>query len=62
MLLLLLQKEVYVQVIRSTVRHICEGGNTVPHENIHIRKTNLIKTLEITAIYRRELLNYTKEL
>jgi len=29
---------------------IFEGGNTVPHENVHIRKTNLLKMLEITEI------------
>jgi len=29
---------------------IFEGGNTVPHENVYIRKTNLQKTLEITEI------------
>jgi len=33
-------------VIRSTARHIFEGGNTVPHENIYIPKINLQKTLE----------------
>ena len=34
----------------------------VPHENVYIRKTKLQKTLEITEIQRRELLNYTKQL
>jgi len=29
---------------------IFEGGNTVPHENVYIRKTNLIKSLEIMKI------------
>jgi len=29
---------------------IFEGGKTVPHENTYIRKTNQIKTLEITEI------------
>jgi len=29
---------------------IFEGSNTVPHENVYIRKTNLLKTLEITEI------------
>ena len=29
---------------------IFEGGNTVPHENLYIRKTNLLKTLEIAEI------------
>jgi len=29
---------------------IFEGGNTVPHENVYIRKINLQKTLEITEI------------
>jgi len=29
---------------------IFEGGNTVPHENVYIRKTNTLKTLEIAEI------------
>ena len=29
---------------------IFEGGNTVPHENVYIRKTNLLKRLEIAEI------------
>ena len=29
---------------------IFEGGNTAPHENVYIQKTNLQKPLEITAI------------
>ena len=29
---------------------IFEWGNTVPHENLYIRKTNLLKMLEITDI------------
>jgi len=29
---------------------ICEGCNTVPHENLYIRKPHLQKTLEITEI------------
>jgi len=41
---------------------ISEGGNTVLHENVYTRKINLQKSLEITEIQRRELLNYTKEL
>ena len=41
---------------------IFEGGNTVPHENLYIRKTNLLNTLEIAEIQQTELLKYTKEL
>jgi len=29
---------------------IFEGANTVPHENLCIRKTNLLKALEIAEI------------
>jgi len=29
---------------------VLEGGNTAPHENVYIRKTNLLKTLQITEI------------
>jgi len=29
---------------------IFEGDNMVPHENVYIRKTNLIKSLEIMKI------------
>jgi len=45
------KKGVYVQVIRSTARHIVDGGNTVPHETFYVRKTNLLKPLEIAIIY-----------
>jgi len=44
------KKGVYVQVIRSTADDIFEGGNTVPHENVYIRKINLLKALEIAEI------------
>jgi len=36
-----MKKGVYVQLIRSTADDIFEGGNTVPHKNVYIRKTNL---------------------
>ena len=39
-----------------------EDDNTAPYENVYIRKTNLQKTLQVTEIQLRELLNYTKEL
>jgi len=38
----------------------CQTLDTPLH--VYIRKTNLQKTLEITEISRRELLNYTKQL
>ena len=41
---------------------ITESGNMVLHENVYIWKINLQKTLEISEMQRRELLNYTKEL
>jgi len=45
--LLLLQKEVYVQVIRSQqVDDIFEGRNTIANENVCIRKINLQKRLK----------------
>jgi len=43
-----------------TGNHI--NSNTVLHENVYIRKINLQKTIEITEISRREILNNTKEL
>ena len=41
---------------------IIKSGNTVSHEHAYTQKINLQKTLEITEISRRKLLNYTKEL
>jgi len=54
-------KGVNVQLIRSKAYNIFEGGKTVPLENVYTQKIT-IKTLEITKMKRRELLNYTKEL
>ena len=39
-------KGVYVRLIRSTTKNIFDGGNTLPHENLYIRKINLQKTQE----------------
>ena len=40
---------------------ISEGSNTDLHENMYFRKINLQKTLQISEIEQRELLNYTKK-
>jgi len=45
-----IKKGVYVQVIRSTARQYFRGRQHGPHENVNIRKTNLLKTLEIAEI------------
>jgi len=41
------KKGVYVQVIRSTARPHFRWRQHGPYENVYIRKTNLLKTLEI---------------
>jgi len=40
---LLLQKGVYVQVIRLTTRRYFRGRQHGPHENVYTRKTDLQK-------------------
>ena len=44
------KKEFMYSLSDRQLDDIFEGGNTVPHENLYIRKTNLLKTLEIAEI------------
>jgi len=56
-------KGVYVRIIRLTARrYIFEGGNTVPHEDVYIRKTNLenarnhgYSTKRISELYEKAI-------
>jgi len=50
------KKGAYPRVIRFTARRYVRGRQHGPHEG------NLLKTLEITEIQRKEFLNYMKEL
>jgi len=45
-----MKKELTYRSADRQLDDIFEGGNTAPHENLHIRKTNLVKKLEITVI------------
>ena len=56
------KKRVYVQVIRSTARRYFRERQHGPAWKCLYPKNKPTKTLEIVEIYRRELLNYTKEL
>jgi len=59
---LLLQKGVYVQVIRSTTRRYFRGRQHGSAWKCIYPKNRPTKTLETTEISRKELLNFMKEL
>jgi len=59
-IIIIIKKEFTYRSSDQQLIDIFEDGNTVPHDNVYNRKTNLIKMLEIKEI--QQLLNYTKEL
>jgi len=56
----LLQQGVYIQLSDRQPDDSFEGGKTVPHENVYVRKINLQETLEVTEISYDNFLNARK--